>query len=144
MSDAPVRRATRSIERVLLVLAIVGLASGAVLFLAGARDAANLVWAVTTIGGLVAAAWWVIDAARRRRLGVDVLAVLALVGTLVIGEFFAGAVITLMLASGRALEARAVARARHELQALLAGAARGAPIRGTGVDGAGARGCRAR
>ena len=94
------------------------------LFLAGARDAANLVWAVTTIGGLVAAAWWVIDAARRRRLGVDVLAVLALVGTLVIGEFFAGAVITLMLASGRALEARAAARARHELQALLARAPR--------------------
>ena len=124
MSNAPVKRATRSIERVLLVLAIVGLASGAVLFLAGARDAANLVWAVTTIGGLVAATWWVIDAARRRRLGVDVLAVLALVGTLVIGEFFAGAVITLMLASGRALEARAAARARHELQALLARAPR--------------------
>ena len=61
---------------------------------------------------------------RRRRLGVDVLAVLALVGALVIGEFFAGAVITLMLASGRALEARAAARARHELQALLARAPR--------------------
>ena len=124
MSDAPVKRATRSIERVLLVLAIVGLASGAVLFLAGARDAANLVWAVTTIGGLVAAAWWVIDAARRRRLGVDVLAVLALVGTLVIGEFFAGAVITLMLASGARSKRVPTARARHELQALLARAPR--------------------
>ena len=56
---------------------------------------------------------------RRRRLGVDVLAVLALVGTLVVGEYFAGAVITVMLASGRALEARAAARARHELHALL-------------------------
>ena len=104
--------AKRSIESVLLALAAAGLAVGAVLYFAGARDGGQLVWAIMNIGGLVAAAWWVIDAARRRRLGVDALAVLALVGTLVIGEYFAGAVITLMLASGRALEARAAARAR--------------------------------
>ena len=48
---------------------------------------------------------WVVPRPLRRRLGVDVLALLALVGTLVVGEYLAGAVITVMLASGRTLEA---------------------------------------
>ena len=60
-----------------------------------------------------------LDAARQRRLGVDVIAVLALVGTLVVREYLAGAVVTVMLASGRTLEARAAARARRELRLLL-------------------------
>ena len=53
-----------------------------------------------------------------RRLGVDVIAVLALLGTLAVGEYLAGAVITVMLATGRTLEARAIARARRDLRAL--------------------------
>jgi P-type E1-E2 ATPase len=48
------------------------------------------------------------------------MAVLALGGTLSVGEYLAGAVIALMLATGRELEARASARARRELSALLA------------------------
>ncbi len=120
------RPGKRSIDGLLLIIATAALAVGLVLYFAGPRDGANLVWAITTFGGLVAATWWVIDAARRRRLGVDALAVLALIGTLIIGEYFAGAVITVMLATGRALEARAAARARHELRALLERAPRAA------------------
>ena len=40
------------------------------------------------------------------------IALLALVGTLVVGEYFAGAVITVMLASGRTLEALAAGPGR--------------------------------
>jgi cation transport ATPase len=112
------------VEMVLLVVALVLLAAGGVLYLADAHDTANVLWAVDTVVGIVPACWWVIDAARHRRLGVDALAVLALVGTLVIGEYLAGAVITVMLASGRTLEARAAGRARRELRALLARAPR--------------------
>ena len=111
-------------EMILLIVSVTLLAVGAVLYLAGFDTAANGVWAADTLVGIVPAGWWVIDAARHRRLGVDALAVLALVGTLVIGEYLAGAVITVMLASGRTLEARAAARARRELQALLARAPR--------------------
>jgi hypothetical protein len=55
---------------------------------------------------------------------VSTRAVLTLVGTLVIGEYLAGAVITVMLASGRTLEALAAGRAQRELRALLARAPR--------------------
>ena len=53
------------------------------------------------------------------RLGVDVIALLALVGAVAVGEYLAGAVISVMLASGRALEGWAAGQARRELQALL-------------------------
>ena len=75
-----------------------------------------------TVLGLVFAVSWVAGAIRRRQPSVDVIAVLALAGALAVGEPFAGAVITVMLASGQLLEARASARARRELS-LLAGRA---------------------
>ena len=88
-------------DAILLVVALGLLGVGGVFFVAGAPDTAHALWAVDTVVGIGPAFWWVIDAARHRRLGVDALAVLALVGTLVIGEYLAGAVITVMLASGR-------------------------------------------
>jgi heavy metal translocating P-type ATPase len=108
-----------SVETALLAAALALLGVGGMLYLTGLHEGANLVWATTTVGGLVAATWWVVAAVRDRRLGVDILAVFALIGTLIIGEYFAGAVVTVMLATGRALESRASARARRELRALL-------------------------
>jgi heavy metal translocating P-type ATPase len=103
----------------LLVSATTGLVLGGALYAAGLREPADVVWAATTVLGVVAASWWVVAAARRHRLGVDLIAVLALIGALVVREYFAGSVIAVMLASGRALEARASVRARRELRALL-------------------------
>ncbi|HEX5513718.1 MAG TPA: heavy metal translocating P-type ATPase, partial [Gammaproteobacteria bacterium] len=51
--------------------------------------------------------------------GIDLLALLAIGGSLLLHEYLAGAVIALMLASGRALEEYAAGRARRELSALL-------------------------
>ena len=90
---------------ILLIVSVTLLAVGAALYLAGFDAAANGAWVADTLVGLVPAGWWVIDTARRRRMGVDAFAVLALLGTLVVGEYFAGAVITVMLATGRSLEA---------------------------------------
>jgi heavy metal translocating P-type ATPase len=103
----------------LLVTAVVGLAIGGSLWLAGAESGADVAWAATTVIGIGPTLWWVIASVIRRRGGVDLLALLALAGALAVGEFFAGAVITVMVATGRVLEARASARAEHELQALL-------------------------
>ncbi len=115
-ADRPLRRSS---EAVLLWVALAGLALGTVLHLAGQADAGDAVWAVTAGLGVVASTGWVLGAARQGRLGVDLLAVVALIGTLATEEYVAGAVITVMLASGRTLEARAAARARHDLSALL-------------------------
>ncbi len=76
-------------------------------------------WAATTMLGVLPAAWFVIDAARHHRVGADVLALAALIGALAVGEVFAGAIITVMLASGRALETRASKRAQRDLSALV-------------------------
>ena len=61
--------------------------------------------------GLVPAVVWVAESLRRHEPAVDLVAVLALLGTLLVEEYLAGAVIAVMLATGRALESRANARA---------------------------------
>lgn len=65
---------------------------------------------------------------RRGHAGVDVIAVLALGGTLLVHEYLAGALIALMLATGRTLEAAARRRASHDLRALLERAPRTARL----------------
>ncbi|MCK7624488.1 heavy metal translocating P-type ATPase [Streptomyces sp. RS10V-4] len=67
-----------------------------------------------------------IGALRRGRAGVDLIAVLALAGTLATGEYVAGALIALMLATGRWLDAAAERRASHDLRHLLEHAPRSA------------------
>ena len=67
--------------------------------------------------------------------GVDVIAVLALAGAIAVRELLAAAVIAVMLASGRALEAWAAERAQRDLHALLARAPRTARrYRGTSLE----------
>jgi len=103
-----------------LGVAAAGLTAGGAARLIGEIAPANVLWALTATVALLPS---VVSVARdlwRRRAGVDVVAVLALIGTLIVSEYLAGAVIALMLATGRELEARASARARRELSALLA------------------------
>lgn len=103
-----------------VLLSLAGTLAGLVLHLFGASLAGDIAWAVTTLAALVPALWWVIDGLRRRQPGVDLIAVLALAGTLVTRELFAGAVIAVMLATGHTLEARAADRAKRTLAALVA------------------------
>jgi heavy metal translocating P-type ATPase len=102
----------------LLAATVVGLSAGGLCWVTGAETAASAAWGLTTGVGLMAATWWVIDAFRHHRLGVDLIALLALIGALVVHEELAGAVIAVMLASGRSLEAWAAGHARRELHAL--------------------------
>ena len=85
----------------------------------GQPDAANVAWAVTTAVALVSLLRDVVIGLLRRQPGVDVIALLAMGGSLALEEYLAGAVIALMLASGEALEAFADRRAHRELSALL-------------------------
>jgi heavy metal translocating P-type ATPase len=107
------------LSRVWLGVSIVGIATGAVLRLAGLGDAAQVAWAVTTTVALSSLLRDVVVGLLRRQPGVDVIALLAMAGSLALGEFLAGAVIALMLATGDALESYADRRAHRELSALL-------------------------
>jgi heavy metal translocating P-type ATPase len=104
----------------MLLAALLALtAIGALLHLTDRGEWGDRMWIAAIVVGITAATWWVADAARRGQLGADVVSVLALVGALLVGEYLAGAVIAVMLASGRTLEALAGARAHRELRALL-------------------------
>ncbi|MCG5457607.1 cadmium-translocating P-type ATPase [Micromonospora sp. PSH03] len=92
---------------------------GGGLWVAGLRTAAQLVWAAVTLVALVPAMWATLRQLWRRQFGVDVIAVLALVGTLLVREYLAGAVIAVMVGTGQALEGYAQRRASRDLRALL-------------------------
>ena len=109
----------RNHEQALFVAATALLAAGGAAAIAGADAAARALWVAGTLLGLVAAVAQLVVAIRGGRLSVDVIAVLALAGALAVGEPFAGAMISVMLASGQLLEARAAARARRELSLLI-------------------------
>lgn len=68
-----------------------------------------------------------------RHMGVDTIALVAMVGALALGEELAGVVIGLMFSGGLALEEIATAQARRELTALIQRAPKFARLR---VDGA--------
>jgi len=112
------------LSRLWLPASIIGIATGGVLWFAAGSDTANVAWGITTGVAVVPLLWEVVDGLRRREPGVDVIALLAMLGSLALGEFLAGAVVALMLASGRALEDLADRRAHRELSALLARAPR--------------------
>ncbi len=107
---------------VLAAATLAAIVAGLLLDGAGLSSAADAVWAVAVAVMLVPLTLAVARALRAGRLGVDLIALIAMVGALAVGEELAGAVVALMLAGGNALEAAAGRRARRELTALLAGA----------------------
>ena len=108
----------------LLAVTTAGLAIGGVASLAGASGAADAAWLAASACGLAYSLWIAVASIAHGRLSVDVIALLALAGAIAVDELLAAAVISVMLASGRALEAWAANRARHDLSALLARAPR--------------------
>ena len=107
-------------EQLILAASAALLAVGGVGWLVGRGWIADTAWIAGTGLGLIVSVDSTVRAFRKRQPTVDIIAVLALLGALVVHEPFAGAMITVMLASGRLLEARADARAKRELSLLLA------------------------
>lgn len=107
------------LSRVWLAVSIVGIAAGGIFRLSGMAEAAEVAWAATTTVALLALVREAVAGLLRRDPGVDVIALLAMASSLALGQYLAGAVIALMLATGDALEAFADRRAHRELSALL-------------------------
>ncbi len=120
-------------QRLPVIVALLTIASGAALHLAGQGGAGDLVWAVGVVVVLVPLAWSVTSALLRRDVGVDAIALVAMVGAVAVGEYLAAAVVALMLSGGNALEAYAARRARRELTGLLERAPRVAHRRRDGA-----------
>jgi heavy metal translocating P-type ATPase len=110
---------TRRVDLVLAGLILAALVLGGALWLAGEKDAADVIWALATAIVLVPL---VLDVARsllRGDIGVDLIALVAIAGALLLGEYLAGAIIALMLSGGNALEDYAQGRAGRELRSLV-------------------------
>ena len=120
------RAATQGDRRTVAIFLVVlaGVATGGALWLSGETGLADAAWAVAVSVAFVPLAWAVATDLIRGKTGVDLIALLAMAGSLVLGQFLAGAVIGLMLSGGQSLERYASSRARRELTALLARAPR--------------------
>nr|WP_261554249.1 hypothetical protein [Frankia tisae] len=106
--STPRRRAA-----LLVGLALGGLVIGVVAWFVDQTRISAVAWAVTAGVALVPAVGSVVAGLRDRKAGVDVIAVLALIGTVAVGEYLAAAVVAVMLATGRLLEAAAGERAER-------------------------------
>ena len=98
-------------RRLLLAIVLLGLAAGLV--------AGDIVWDAAATLMAVVVAVDLVRSLRRGVLGIDVIALLAIVGAVALGEHLAAIIIALMAAGGSALEEFAEARARRELAALV-------------------------
>jgi cation transport ATPase len=111
-SQPLLRRLWRIVKRYPIPFGSGALLGGSlVLWLAGHGDLANwMVLAVVLLGGLPLV-WETFQQVLHKEFSVDVIAVLALTGSLLLGEYLAGAFVVLMLSGGEALEAYALRRA---------------------------------
>ena len=120
--------------RVLAGVAVVAIGIGGLLHLVGEGHVGHLVWAIA-VGVLAADLTYEVvrTVAVGHHLGVDTIALVAMVGSLALGEELAGIVVGLMFTGGAALETAATRRARRELTALVQRAPRVAQLRRDGA-----------
>lgn len=109
----------RSIDFALLAISALTLSAGGVCVALAMHPLARALWLAGASVILLALTVSTAKASLERRMGIDILAWLAIGLALVLGETLAAAVIALMVASGRALERYAASRATREMTALL-------------------------
>ena len=88
------------ISRLALRGTVCSMAAAAVLWLAGLPHVAAAGWIAATLFGLAPLGISVFQSFRRKTLGVDVIALLAMAGALILGQYLAGAVIDLAYVFG--------------------------------------------
>ena len=103
----------------LFSLAVVTIIVGLILQFTHHQAAAHWLLGVVSIAEVLPLAWNMWQDIRSGRYGIDILAATAIVASVVLGQYWAGIVIVLMLTGGEALEDFAHHRAQAELDALL-------------------------
>ena len=110
---------SRQVNWSLFVISLISLSFGFLVPFLGYLNLQSFIWAIGGLAGLIPATKWVIDEFKNKNMGSDILAVLALLGTLLTNEMMAAAIISLMLATGRVLESWAEGQAERQLHSLL-------------------------
>ena len=119
----------------LLGWVLLGLVMGVVFWAAGQPGVAGWVWAATALPVAAHVGIGVVRSLLGGQLGVDVIALAAILAAVFMDEPLTGAVVALMVAGGEALEAWAQGRATRALTALLALAPRqAARVTPTGIE----------
>ncbi len=118
--------------RVLSAIAALSILVGGLLHLAGRGAAGNDVWRAAVA---LLAAELAVEIGRTvivdHHMGVDTIALVAMLGSLLLGQELAGVIVGLMFSGGAALEDVASTRARRELTALIQRAPKVAQLRVT-------------
>ncbi len=103
----------------LLTIALLGLASGLGLMLAGNVELATVAWAAGVMPVLAALLVEIVRSLSKGEVGLDIVAALSMSAALLFGETLAAAVVALMYSGGAFLESFAEGRARREMSDLL-------------------------
>jgi heavy metal translocating P-type ATPase len=109
---------------------LLSLAIGLSLQYLGIEFSSQVAFGVGASMGLYLSSWLLVKAIKNREMGSDVLALISILATMLTGEWLAASVVSVMLASGRALETWAEGRAQNQLKALLDRAPRMAHVIG--------------
>ncbi len=128
VSQRPVRFA-RLVRRYPLPFSVIGLLLVSLIaWLVGWHGVSQWSLIVIILLGGVPLLWQTVRQLAHGEVGVDVIAILAIGGSLILGQYLAGAIIVLMLSGGEALEAFALRRAGKSLSRLAERAPRTAHI----------------
>jgi cation transport ATPase len=109
----------RLLRGALVAIAVAGLAAGAAFYLRGRADIADLCFILATAPVIMGLAVSIVRDLLAGRLGVDAIALVSMSAAVGLGQPLAGAVVALMYSGGNVLEDIAVARAEHDLRALV-------------------------
>jgi heavy metal translocating P-type ATPase len=101
------------------VLAIIGLVIGGILQITHEEQVGKIAWFVTLIGGGIPVVWQTIREMLHKHFVSDIVAMLAIIVSILLNDAFPGVIIVLMQSGGKALEDYAYRRASSSLDALL-------------------------
>jgi len=106
------------------VLALIGLFVGGILQVSHEEQAGKIAWFVTLIGGGIPVVWQTAREILHKHFVADIVAMLAIIVSIILNDAFPGVIIVLMQSGGKALEDYAYRRASSSLDNLLSRAPR--------------------
>ncbi|CCD96046.1 putative Cation-transporting ATPase [Bradyrhizobium sp. ORS 375] len=109
----------RILRWTLVAIAVAGLAAGGLAHAVGRPEWAGIAFTASTVPVIAGLIVSIIRDVLAGRVGVDAIALVSMSAAIVLGEPLAGAVVALMYSGGNVLEDIAVARAEHDLRALV-------------------------
>lgn len=106
------------------ILALIGLVIGGILQITHEDSSGKTVWVITLIGGGIPVVWQTVREILHKHFVADIVAMLAIIVSIILNDAFPGVVIVLMQSGGKALEDYAYRRASSSLDNLLSRAPR--------------------